>query len=102
MGVYQKLPNKKALKGNTKEHMIVFRKDGAIVRKHDICDCEFCLVGDIENCVYDSGNYSSNKVAMEVDGEDGHEDDDDENNETVLHFFYAFLSRDDDNPRRVN
>ena len=89
---FQKLPNKKALKGNTKEHMIVFRKDGAIVRKHDIYDCEFCLVGDIENCVYESGNYSSNKVAIDVDEEDGHDDDDDddddddnENNETVLH-----------------
>ena len=88
----QKLPHKKSLKGNMKEHMIAFRKDGAIVQKHDIC--EFCLVGDNENCVYEYGNAGSNKDAMVVvedgygngDHNDGdHNDDDNENNETVQH-----------------
>ena len=35
-----------------KQHMIMFRKDGSVVRRREICDCDSCLDGNFESCEY--------------------------------------------------
>ena len=88
------------IKGCMKFHIIVFKPDGNILSKEDICDCANCLIGDLHNCLYDdNGNFKDDEDADQGDKDmeqkkddkddeddfggyhEGEEDDDDDNDD---------------------
>lgn len=75
----QQQPTSFPIPGNTKMHMIVFKSDGTVKTKRDICECIDCIEGNIDKC-----NFSDyGKIGVdEIEDDDNVEfDDNDEDNE---------------------
>lgn len=65
------------LPGCRRQHVIIFMPTGEIKRKEDICDCDECVVGCIDSCMYDSNN-AAEASECEAEGEELEDDGDDD------------------------
>ena len=75
--------------------MIIFKKDGSVVRKHDISYCDDCLNGSFKKCAYNiHGDFVDAAGAgadVDYDTENGGHDGDNDNNrddDTMLHIIF--------------
>ena len=71
----------RSIKGCRKQHMIVFKPDGRILIKEDMCDCTKCLKGDVNLCVYDDTGHLGEEGVDEEDEEEEEEEEEDEEEE---------------------
>ena len=78
-------PTPKPIPNNTKMHMIVFKPDGSIDIKRDLCDCEECIIGNVNNFsnINLSDTGKSNETDTNNNDDDIEIDDDDDDDSDV-------------------
>ena len=71
------------IQGSRKQHMIVFKPDGRVLIKEDICDCTNCFNGDVDQCSY-SCDDDGEIIDQRVDEGSEEEDEEDEEDEVEI------------------
>ena len=69
-------PDALPINGSQKMHCIAFHPDGTVLTSRDICDCDECFAGNLNNCEYEG--FEDDSDMDEADDEDDIEIDTDD------------------------